>query len=657
MTGAAIKPVRGSLRAALGRVLMWPMRMIRGGVALFVNPIVLKELKASSRRKRTYFLRAGYLLLLVSALLLTWWGVVQGSISQSTAEVLQRQSQTGQALSLTLGWIQLVALTLIAPMLTGSCVSDEIEDRSLDVLLITPLTAGQIIVGKLLSRLVYVVLLVLLSMPLLLAMRTYGGFTVGQLIQIEVLSLTTALLGAAAAIVLSCWEARGWRAVAMTYFWLALWWFAFPLIAVAGFFLIVSVLKPLLPWVQWDHWMFDWEAYPFLMMHSNPLMAMGILTVEAASGSALPWSPQYALLSVNAVNVGISAGLVMLAVPLLRRTANRRLEGAERKAVNWVVRLFRRRSGAAPPRAREVGGDSMAHAELVRSDAASDPQADLPVPRVWNNAILWRETRFNLFRRPITLTAVVFLVVGMRVWYNVEGGVRSAADMLIPLIWLALFAQLVIACVVSPTVIASEKQARSWEVLLCVPMKPLTILWSKAIGSLKASMIPLGVLMLELLYYSMAHPALRLVALQVAMVSIAFAALLACTGVALSLWCNRNMTAMAANLGVAIALWGGLPVGVGIFSALRGWSSRMEEILGVALVINPFYWLGVMSEYLDSSAGRGGGAYDLQFWSVNLSPGEFTWLVGFVSGIVVAAGFGLLYACSTWFNRWAGRSS
>lgn len=658
MTGVAIKSKGGAAVAALVGLLTWPIRLIRGGIGLVVNPIVLKELKVSSRRKRTYLLRAGYLLLLVLSLLLTWWGVVQGSLTTSTAEVLQRQSQTGQSLSLTLGWIQLVALMLIAPMLTGSCVSDEIEDRSLDVLLITPLTAGQIIVGKLLSRLVYVGLLVLLSMPLLLAMRTYGGFTLEQLIKIEVLTLTTALLGASISILLSCWEARGWRAVAMTYFWLTLWWFAIPLIAVALFLVVVSVLKPLLPWVQWDLWMFDWEAYPFLMMHNNPLMVMGMLTIEAASGSAIPWPTQYAFLSVNAINLGLSAGVVLLAVPLLRRTANKRMAGAEQKALNWMVRLFRKRRTATPPSAPEpVAGNAIAPSGGVVNDAGSDQQAPLAVPRVWNNAVLWREMRVNLFRRPISAVFVTILVLGLLVWYNVEARVHREIDMLIPVVWIALIGQLVIACVVSPTVITSEKQARSWEVLLCVPMRPLTILWAKAIGSLKMSVIPLAVLVLELLYYSVRHPVLLMVAFQLALISIAFSMLLACTGAALSLRCKRSMTAMAANLGAAIALWGGLPAGIGILSELRGWSGRMEDALGVALLVNPFYWFAVMSEYLDSSSSHAAPAYDLQFWNARLSASEFTWLIAFVSAVVVAAGFGLLYACSTWFNRWVGRSS
>ncbi len=667
MTGASTSANAGSARrasraAALVHALGWPVRLLGAGWGLVVNPILLKELKVSSRRKRTYFLRAGYLLLLVTALLLTWWAVIQGSMTQSTAEVLQRQSQTGEALSLTLGWIQLVVLILVAPMLTGSCVSDEIEDRSLDVLLITPLSAAQIIVGKMLSRFVYIGLLVLLSAPLLLAMRTYGGFTLDQLIRLEALSLSTALLGASVAILLSCWEARGWRAVAMTYFWLALWWFAIPLIAVASVFLVVGIVKQFMPWLPTDAWVFDWEAYPFLMMHINPVVAMVLLTYETSMGSIVPWPTQYAFMTINAINIGSSAVLLLLAVPLLRRTANKRMAAAEQHAVNWIVRLFRWRGVSAPPIAVPAAAGESAEAApnpvVVASAAGSAATGnELAVPKVWDNAILWREMRFTILRRPITVAVVSLLILALLAWYNIEAEVRSEVDMLVPLIFLAMIAQLVVACVVSPTVIASEQQARSWEVLLCVPLKPITILWTKALGSLKIAMIPLVVLMLELLYYSSRHSVLLLLALQLAVVSIAFSILLACTGAVLSLWFKRSMTAMATNLGLAIMLWGGLPAGIGLITALRGWNSRVDDMIGVSLLINPFYWFGVMSEYLGSSGWRGAPVYDLQFWNTELNPAEFTWLVLFVGTVVSAAGFGLLYAASTWFNHWTGRSS
>lgn len=669
MTGAALQP--GPAPTAppsdwtFGRVLLLPLTLLRAALGLVVNPVFLKELKVSSRRKRTYFLRAGYLLLLVTILLLTWWAVIQGSISESTAEVLQRQSQTGLTLSLTLGWIQFVALLLVAPMLTGSCVSDEIEDRSLDVLLITPLSAGQIIVGKMLSRFVYVGLLVLLSMPLLLAMRTYGGFTLDQLVRLEILSLSSALLGASVAIFLSCWEARGWRAVSLTYFWLCIWWFAIPLIAVAGVFLVAEIIGEFLPWFPLDLWMFDWEAYPFLMLHNNPVMLMGLLTIETSTGSMLPWPTEYAFAMVNGINLGVSAVLLGLAVPLLRRTANKRFAGVEQRATNWINRLLRPRSrtalpatpaaAVAPP--TSAGAQDTVAGETPAAGAVGAASGELPVPKVWDNAILWREMHFSLLRRPIASGGMALVLLGLLFWYNHAAHVREDVDMLLPLIWLAMIAQLVIACVVSPTVIASEKQARSWEVLLCVPMKPFTILWTKALGSLKLSLLPLAALLLELLYYSTPHPMLGMLALQLAIVSIAFSILLACTGTALSLLCKRSITAMAANLALALLLWAGAPAATAVVIALRGWSNRAEEVMGLVFVINPFYWFGVMSEYLGSAAWRGRPAYDLAFWDVDLSSGEFTGLIVFVGAVVAAAGFGLLYGCSTSFNRWTGRSS
>lgn len=660
MTGATAIPDaplnRSRWRWAIW-LIAWPFWLVRGSIGLVLNPMLLKELKVSSRRKRTYFLRAAYLLVLVAALLLTWWIVIQESMTGATAELLQRQGQTGQALSLTLGWIQLIALVLIAPMLTGSCVSDEIEDRSIDVLLITPLSAGQIIVGKLLSRFAYVCLLVLLSAPLLLAMRTYGGFTLEQLIKLESLSLTTALLGSSLAILLSCWEARGWRAVAMAYFWMALWWLALPLLIVGVWFIVISLIQRIAPWMPLGLWIFDWEAYPFLMLHNNPFMVMWLLTFEAMAGPVVPWPTDLAFITTNAINVMTSAALVSLAVPLLRRTARKRIAATESLGRSWFVRLLRPRRKAPVA----AVGPSIAADEPATAQAAAHPahaaEANLDVPRVWENPVLWREMRFAVLRRPIVSACVALLLLGLLFWYNVKAYMHMEADMVLPLLWIAVIAQLVIACVVSPTTIASEKQARSWEVLLCAPVRPMTILWSKAAGALKLALLPLAALLLESLYYSTRHSVLLAVALHVALIATAFSILLACTGVLLSMFMKRSMTAMATNLALAITLWGGLPAIVGIFAGLSGGSNQFEEMFGVMMTVNPFYWLAVVTDHLVSSSYGGDATYELPFWDTHLRLADFTAVVIFVSVVVSAAGLGLLYAGSTWFNRIAGRAS
>lgn len=658
------RPAAAQSKSIVRRAAGLPFDALRTAVGLVVNPIFLKELTVSSRRKRTYWLRAAYLLMLVLALLMTWWVMSQGSMSNSASEMLMLQSQTGQGLSLTLGWIQLAALLLVAPMLTGSCVSDEIEDRSLDVLLITPLSAGQIIIGKMLSRFVYVLLLVALGFPLLLAMRTYGGFSLEQLVRVEVLALTSALLGASVAMVLSCWEARGWRAVAMTYFWLAIWWFALPLIVVAGLYAVVAFVKPFMPWIPTDSWFFDWEAYPFFMMHTNPVMTMFLLTLEAVGELPAMWPAQFAWRTANAINVGLSAALLLAAVPLLRRTASKSHGAGDERAVRWLRRLLRPRARAevlpapsaaaagAAPASSEPNGDASAPATVLAA-----PRRDLPVPRVWDHPILWREMRFAFLRRPILTGVVSLVLLLMLIWYNLAAELRRDVEMLIPLMFLALVAQLMIACVVSPTVIGSEKQARSWDVLLCVPISPLRILWSKGLGSLKFAVLPLIVLILEMIFYSNRHEQLLLAALLVAIFSLAASVFLACTGVALSLLCRRSLTAMAANLGLAIFLWGALPAVVGIISELRQWGGGSDDALWASVLINPFYWMTIVAEFVDSASRRGWPAFRLGFGRVELSAAEFTALAAFGGAAVIGAGFGLLYACAAWFNRITGRSS
>lgn len=644
------------------RFVALPWRIARSAVGLVASPILVKELTVSSRRRRTYWLRATYLLLLVASLLFAWWVMAQGSLSDSAAEMLQRQSQTGQGLSLTLGWIQLIALILVAPMLTGSCISDEVEDRSLDVLLITPLTAGQIIVGKMLSRFVYVLLLVALGFPLLLAMRTYGGFTLEQLARIEVLGATSALLGASVGMFLSCWEARGWRAVAMAYFWLGVWWFALPLVVVALALLAGRLLGPYLPMLPPILHSLDWEAYPFLMLHVNPVLTMMLETMEANGGTPFAWATAYAWISVNVLNVVLSALLVFISIPLLRRAANKRLGAGDERTVRWLVRWLRPRRREAHAAAGPRAGGSAAPLSAppsapFREAPVHAARAELPVPKVWDNAVLWREMRLGFLRRPIAAAFISLLLVVLLVWYNIEGEVRRDSEMLIPLILLALLAQLVIACVVSPTVIASEKQARSWEVLLCAPVRPLTILWSKAAGSIKLTFIPLAIILLVMIYYSTRHPGLLLGSAFVAVISLAFSAFLACTGTALSLLCRRNLIAMAANLGLAIGLWGVLPAGVGITSELAGWGGSAERAIGVVMLLNPFYWTAVICDHVGSSSSRDVPSFRLEFWDENLGVVEFAALTALVATVTIGAGAGLLYVSSLWFNRVTGRAS
>ena len=71
----------------------------------------------------------------------------------------------GQAIFAMLSVFQLMLVAFIAPAFTAGAISLEREKQTLDLLITTPLRPGAIVVGKLLSALAFVVLMILAGDP------------------------------------------------------------------------------------------------------------------------------------------------------------------------------------------------------------------------------------------------------------------------------------------------------------------------------------------------------------------------------------------------------------------------------------------------------------------------------------------------------------
>ena len=114
------------------------------------GPIFSKELRVTSRRKRTYLLRVGYLSLLLLALLLAFAST--GRSYGGVAAQMQRQAALGTAFFLAFTIFSVGAMGLIGPVLTANAIGAEKLAKTLPVLLMTPITAWQVVSGKLFSR-------------------------------------------------------------------------------------------------------------------------------------------------------------------------------------------------------------------------------------------------------------------------------------------------------------------------------------------------------------------------------------------------------------------------------------------------------------------------------------------------------------------------
>ena len=111
------------------------------------GPIFDKELRISSRRKRNYFLRAVYLLILLITVALIWAEEVS-SRSNSVVYQTSRMSRVGLTITGVVVIVQFYLAQIISVVMLSNSISDEIYRKTLGVLMSTPITSLQIIAGK-----------------------------------------------------------------------------------------------------------------------------------------------------------------------------------------------------------------------------------------------------------------------------------------------------------------------------------------------------------------------------------------------------------------------------------------------------------------------------------------------------------------------------
>lgn len=142
------------------------------------SAVLQRESQRSSRRWQTYALRMGFTAAMLTLLLA---GV-------QTATALGDPSNLayfGRGIYVVFGLIQLVFTGLLAAVFGAGAVQDERDDGTLEMLILTRLTAGQVLRGKLVSRLLVLLTVAVGSLPVLSLLTTVGGVSV-----IEVVALT-----------------------------------------------------------------------------------------------------------------------------------------------------------------------------------------------------------------------------------------------------------------------------------------------------------------------------------------------------------------------------------------------------------------------------------------------------------------------------------
>lgn len=185
------------------------------------GPVFIYESIRATRRWQLYAFRAMFVSTMLIGLL-------------SAAEESQRQpilyswqlAEIGQRFFTMLALSQLALVMLAAPATTAGSICLDRARGSLTHLLVTDLTAAEIVLGKFAAQLAPTVALLLASLPVLFLSTLLGGIDNQSLLRLFLVSLAVGSLGCSLALMISNWAKKSHEVLFTVYAMWAIWIFS-----------------------------------------------------------------------------------------------------------------------------------------------------------------------------------------------------------------------------------------------------------------------------------------------------------------------------------------------------------------------------------------------------------------------------------------------
>lgn len=519
-----------------------------------MNPIAVRLVHNGSRRQRHFYIRATYLAVLILILL---WALI--SQTRGGGDDYRALAKAGANSFTWIAYVQVGLICVLAPVFMAGAVGQEANPKTWDILLSTPLSPAQIVLGNLCGRLFFVLALLLASLPLFAITQYFGGVPGSSILRSYLIAACAAGLVGAIAISLSVSRLVGRRAV-----------FAFYVAVVSYLALTLAV----------DAWIQRSGAGVTVMTALNPFLALRALLNPSgypSAGAGAAWMLREPVSAWCWGSLSLAAGLVIASACTVRMGG---LQGllARSGGVPWYRRMFRLGAAGAEHR---------------------------PPRHVWHNPIAWREAA----ARNATLGRIVarwsFIGLGgaasvaIVVLYHV-GSLDHASFrfVLLAVVWGELAVLTLVTINMAATAITREREDGTLDLLLTTPITPGMYLSGKLRGLIAYLLpmiaVPAGTVFLAGVYVMFASSArdggvrvseqvgagtvempvvLPEAAIFVPLVSIAFIALAAMIGLAWSLKSKGTLSAVITTFAIVVIIGGTL--------GLCGYKSALEiEYIG-----------------------------------------------------------------------------
>lgn len=427
------------------------------------------------------YLRSAYLFVLIVVLL---WMLL--ATTDSRALDYQQLAKAGAGTFTAIAYLQILLICVLAPVFMGGAIAQESSPRTWDILLTTPLTSSEIVLGNLLGRLFFILGLLICSLPLFALTQYFGGVPGSSILVSYIIAACAALLVGALAIALAVSRLVGKRA-----------FFAFYIAIVSYLGVTLAV----------DYWMVSSGMGALngtgvtYMTSLNPFLALKALLnpatyPRATAGSQVGVIARWMLespIGTFCVSSSILSVIFLISSTFTVRAGGLQSLGTDDSGLS----LFQRTFGSGN-RSSKDGGDY----------APSKHRA----PRsVGMNPIAWREASSRNSQPSKIIARWTFvglgLTLGIVLIYLYHSATLSAQTFqfaLLATVWVELVVITLVAIMASATAISKEREDGTLDLLLTTPITASSYLRGK-LGGLIAYLlpllsVPLGTLLLAGLY-------------------------------------------------------------------------------------------------------------------------------------------------------------
>jgi ABC-type transport system involved in multi-copper enzyme maturation permease subunit len=430
------------------------------------GPILGWELTVLARRSRYFLIRAGYAIVLGLVMWMTYTISFQTNIFHQS--ILQQSASFATGFYFAFVTAQLFVALLLTPAFVATALPQEKERKTIEYLFVSDLRNREIVLGKMLARVMNLLMILLVGVPVVALAGLFGGINYAALLTNTLATVMVMLSVAGLSMVVSIYRSTTRQSLFSTYGILFFISFVLPFLVMLGIKGGIDLLSLFFPGIE------RWLTNPNGWL-DDALTLLGL---------AHPASPLF----LSQAGLGGIWGLP-LSLPLVS-VIHALIHGVLAASfMSWATIRLRSAYRTEP---HTTG-------PIARQRREWSKRISLPRPPVWQSApFVWKETHQTRFRR-FGFVLLLCFAAGSIYYYGFildewwklasAAGNRDYGDLarvtsFASIAWIAA-GYLVIAFRAASS-ISEEKDRDCWISLLATPVTARELVFSKILGSFLA---------------------------------------------------------------------------------------------------------------------------------------------------------------------------